>query len=102
MRPLADILDPAALDVHTTDEDRIGPGEIAGARRLHIFIGEADLPDLWKCCRDYEKSLWRHERAHSAGQRIGIFEGAKGRDITWKNAENFPNAFIMGRQDWMV
>src|SRR2546429_8966616 len=46
VRPLAYILDPAALDMHSADENRIGPDEIADAHRAHVFVDKADFPSI--------------------------------------------------------
>src|SRR5476651_362539 len=93
---LAYIVHPAALDVHAADKDRIGPSEVPGTRRPHVFIDEADIPRIWKHRRDDKQALWRHERANPAGQRIGVFEGAERRDITGKYAKNVPRVSILG------
>src|ERR1700730_5933491 len=94
MRPLAYILDPAALDMHSADKNRIGPDEIAGTRRAHVFVDKADFPGFWQHRRDHQQTLRRHERAYTIGQRIGVFKGAERRDVAGKHAEDFSRAYI--------
>ena len=95
VRPLAYILHPAALDVHSADEDRVGPGEVIGTRGVHVFVDKADFPGLGKHRRDHQQTLRWHERAYSIGQRIGVFKGAERRNVARKHAENVPRASLL-------
>src|SRR5580704_17871739 len=95
MGPLAYIVHPAALDMHSADEDRVGPGEVIGTRWAHVFVDKADFPDLWQHRRDNQQTLWRHACANPVGQRIGVVKGAERRDVARKHAEDFPRASFL-------
>ena len=78
VRPLDDPMDPGALHVHARDEQRVGPGQLIGARGPGVLVDEAHLPRLGQVGRDDQEPLRRHERAHAAPeQRIRALERAE-------------------------
>ena len=75
MRPVVDILDGGALDMHAAHENRIGPGEIRIVGRREVLVDEPKLPVLRQRGGDDEKPLRRHEGARVAPERKGMLEG---------------------------
>src|SRR4029450_9885926 len=93
MGPLAYILYPPTLNMHSTNEDRIGPSEIIGTRWTHVLVDKADFPGLWQRRRYHQQTLRRHACAYPISQLVGIFKGGKRRGVTGKDAEDFPLGF---------
>ena len=82
-----DIQHRLALDVHAADEHRVRPVELALRGRADILIDEPNFPMFRQIGRDQQDALRRHECLH-AHQLVGMLEGAEGRCVARKNAQD--------------
>ena len=85
------------LHMHAADHDRIGPREIGDCRTRDILVDETDRPGLRQIGRKHQKSLRRHEGMHVVEQGEGVREGAEGRRVGWKDAQDLAGGLNLDR-----
>ena len=88
VRPLIDVVDRVALDVHARGEHGVGPLEVRLGRRRHVLVDETDLPVARDRCGDQEEPLRRHEGAHAPQERIGVVERPERPRVVGKDAKD--------------
>ena len=88
VRPAANIVHLLPLNMHAADEDSLRPLEILGGCGPDIFVDEPDRPVFGQIGRDQQQPLRGHEGLNAVGQRIGVFERAKGGRVARKDAQD--------------